>query len=50
MGELGEDGGGLSREFWTILSKEIKSSSFEGSTDSGGCCPRHDALGLQVLD
>ena len=46
MGEAGEDGGGLTREFWNLLSKDMKSSLFEGTDYC--CVPRHDPLGLQV--
>lgn len=47
LGEAGEDGGGLRREFWTLLFKDMKSSLFEGC---GDCCVlRHDAIGLQVM-
>ena len=46
MGEEGEDGGGLLREFWTLLFREIKNSLFDGSDDR--YVPRHDAIALQV--
>lgn len=46
LGEAGQDGGGPSREFWELLSKDIKASLFEGDNDC--CIIRHDAVGLQV--
>lgn len=46
LGEAGQDGGGPSREFWALLSKDIRSSLFEG--DENCCVIRHDAVGLQV--
>ena len=46
LGEAGQDGGGPSREFWELLSKDIKTSLFEG--DDNRCVIRHDAVGLQV--
>ena len=46
LGEVGEDGGGLRREFWALLCKDVKSSLFEGVGDR--CVLRHDAVGLQV--
>ena len=46
MGEAGEDGGGPRREFWALLSKEIKSSMLEGYGNR--CVLRHDVIGLQV--
>lgn len=46
LGEEGEDGGGLLREFWTLLFKEIKNSLFDGSDDR--YVPRHDVIALQV--
>ena len=30
MGVEGEDGGGFTREFWKLLSIEMKSAHFEG--------------------
>ena len=47
LGELGEDGGGLTREFWSLLSKEIKASIFYG--EGSRCVVRHDPLLLQVI-
>ena len=49
MGVPGEDGGGLLREFWTILFEQIAGSYFEKSSESAGCCPRHDTVALQVF-
>ena len=46
MGEACEDGGGPRREFWALLSKEIKSSMLEGCGNK--CVLRHDVIGLQV--
>ena len=46
LGEDGEDGCGLLREFWTILFREIKKSLFDGSDDC--CVPRNDVVALQV--
>lgn len=46
MGEEGEDGGGLLREFWTLLFREIKNSLFDGSDDC--YVPRHDVIAMQV--
>jgi hypothetical protein len=46
LGEEGEDGGGLSREFWALLARDIHSTLFEGMGDR--CILRHDAVGLQV--
>ena len=46
MGEAGEDGGGPRREFWALLSNEIRSSLFEGV--GSHLVLRHDAVGLQV--
>ena len=40
---LGEDGGSLLREFWTILFREIKNSLFDDC-----CVPRNDVVALQV--
>ena len=33
VGEAGEDGGGLRREFWCLVGRDIKNSLFEGSGD-----------------
>ncbi len=40
LGEAGEDGGGLKREFWCLLFKQVKSSLFEGVGDRlvPSCC------------
>lgn len=46
LGEPGEDGGGLKREFWCLLSKEIRNYMFEGRGQR--MVPRHDAVALQV--
>ncbi len=46
LGEAGQDGGGLRREFWSVLGKDIKNSLFEGSGDR--LTPRHDITALQV--
>ena len=46
VGEEAEDGGGPSREFWTLISKEVSESLFEGSENSK--ILRHDSLALQV--
>ncbi len=46
LGEAGEDGGGLKREFWCLLFKQVKSSLFEGVGDR--LVPRHDVVALQV--
>ncbi|XP_064387954.1 uncharacterized protein LOC135336110 isoform X1 [Halichondria panicea] len=45
LGEAGEDGGGLKREFWCLLFKQVKSSLFEGVGDR--LVPRHDVVALQ---
>ena len=48
IGEAAQDGGGHEREFWSLLSKEIKNSLFEGVDNC--CVLRHDAVGLQVIN
>ena len=47
LGEAAEDGRGPSREFWALLSKDIKFSLFEGDAR---CVLRHVAVGLQVYN
>ena len=46
VGEAGEDGGGLRREFWCLVGRDIKNSPFEGSGDR--LIPRLDGTALQV--
>ena len=47
LGEEGQDGGGPSREFWGLLSKDIRSSLFEGNSDR--CVIRHETTRLQKI-
>ena len=44
LSEAGEDGGGLKREFWYLLLKQLKSSLFEGPENR--VLPRYDAVAL----
>lgn len=46
MGEAGDDGGRPQREFWALLSKDIRSAHFEGYNNR--LVLRHDVVGLQV--
>ena len=46
LGEEGEDGGGPSREFWSLLAKDVSESLFEGRENAKVL--RHDSLALQV--
>ena len=46
MGEAGEDGGGVRREFWRLFGLELQASVFIHSEDM--CTIRHDAVGLKV--
>ena len=45
-GEEGQDGGGLTREFWCYLARDIKQSMCEG--DEVSIVFRHDSVALQV--
>ncbi len=46
LGEAGTDGGGLKREFWRLLGKDIQTGLLEGVSEA--CVLRHDAVGLKV--
>ena len=48
LGEAGEDGGRLRREYFVLLAREIRLSLFEG--EASRCFLRHDSTALQVTD
>ena len=45
-GELGIDSGGLEREYWTLIGREILRKYFEG--EEGNCIVRRDTSSLMV--
>ena len=45
-GELGIDSGGLEREYWTLMGREILRKYFEG--EEGNCIVRRDTSSLMV--
>ena len=48
VGEVGEDTGGLSREFWYLLFRDIQDTMFEGSDNR--LVPLCDTVSLQVTN